>query len=69
MLGTDLPGIGFNVVYQRQEAGVWFPSTFGTEFRIHALFFINREISISLENSAFERTHVKSTIRVIGPAD
>ena len=69
MLGTDLPGIGFNVVYQRQEAGVWFPSTFGTEFRLHALFFINREISISLENSAFERTHVKSTIRVIGPAD
>ena len=69
MLGTDLPGIGFNVVYQRQEAGVWFPSTFGTEFRIHALFFINREVSISLENSAFERTHVKSTIRVIGPAD
>ncbi len=25
MLGTDLPGIGFNVVYARQEDGVWFP--------------------------------------------
>ena len=69
MLGTDLPGLGFNVVYQKQEDGVWFPSSFGTEFRIHAVFFINREISISLQNSAFERTHVNSTMRVIGPAD
>ena len=53
-------GRGFNVVYKRQEDGVWFPATFGTEFRIRALFFINREVSIALENSAFERTHVKS---------
>ncbi|HEV2469299.1 MAG TPA: hypothetical protein VGS78_08895 [Candidatus Sulfotelmatobacter sp.] len=68
LLGTDLPGLGFNVVYQRQEDGVWFPATFGTEFRIHAIFFINREISISLENSGFERTHVKSTIKMVGPA-
>lgn len=68
-LGTDLPGVGFNVVYKRQEEGVWFPSTFGTEFRIRALFFINRDVSVSLENSAFERTHVKSTMKVVGPAD
>jgi len=68
LLGTDLPGIGFNVVYQRQEDGVWFPVTFGTEFRIRAVFFINREVSISLENSGFERTHVKSTIKMVGPA-
>lgn len=67
LLGTDLPGIGFNVAYQRQEDGVWFPSTFGTEFRIRAVFFVNREVSISLENSGFERTHVKSTIKVVGP--
>jgi hypothetical protein len=57
------------VVYKRQEEGIWFPSTFGTEFRIRALFFINRDVSVSLENSAFERTHVKSTMKVIGPAD
>ena len=69
MLGTDLPGIGFNVVYARQEDGVWFPATFGTEFRIRALFFINRDVSIALENSAFERTHVKSTMKVVGPAE
>ena len=69
MLGTDLPGIGFNVVYKRQEDGVWFPSTFGTEFRIHALFFINREISVSLENSAFEHVQVKSKVKDVGPVE
>jgi hypothetical protein len=68
-LGTDLPGIGFNVVYKRQEDGVWFPSTFGTEFRIHALFFINREMTVSLENTGFQRTHVESKMKVIGPVE
>lgn len=69
LLGTDLPGIGFNVVYKRQEDGVWFPVTFGTEFRLHALFFINREVSVSLENSGFQHTHVESKMKVIGPVD
>jgi hypothetical protein len=65
-LGTDLPGIGFNVVYKRQEDGVWFPATFGTEFRLRALFFINREMSISLENTGFQHTHVESKMKVVG---
>jgi hypothetical protein len=69
MLGTDVPGVGFNVVYKRQQDGVWFPATFGTEFRIRALFFINRNISIALENTAFERTHVESKMKVVGPVD
>jgi hypothetical protein len=67
LLGTDLPGAGFDVHYQRQADGVWFPASFGTEFRLHVLFFLNRDISISLENTAFEHTHVKSTIEVVGP--
>jgi hypothetical protein len=69
MLGTDVPGVGFNVVYKRQQDGVWFPATFGTEFRIRALFFINRTVSIALENSAFEHTHVESKMKVVGPVD
>ncbi|MGB8582822.1 MAG: hypothetical protein WCD47_18525 [Candidatus Sulfotelmatobacter sp.] len=56
MLGTDLPGVGFNVVYKRHEDGVWFPSSFGTEFGLRVLFFLNRDIAISLENSGFEHT-------------
>lgn len=69
LLGTDLPGIGFNVVYHRQPDGVWFPATFGTEFRIRAVFFINRQVSVSLENSAFEHTHVVSKVEVIGEVE
>lgn len=67
MLGTDVPGIGFDVHYQRQEDGVWFPTSFGTEFRLRVLFFLNRDISVSLENTGFEHTHVKSKIEVLGP--
>ena len=66
LLGTNVPGIGFNVVYQRQPDGVWFPATVGTEFRIRAQFVINRQVSVSLENSAFEHTHVVSRIKRIG---
>ena len=58
----DLPGLGFNVVYKRLEDGVWFPSSFGTEFPMHVgpMFFINRDISISLKNSGFEHTPVET---------
>jgi len=67
LLGTDLPGIGFNVEYRRFDEGVWFPVSFGTEFRLHAVFFINRDISVSLENSAFEHAKVESKIRDFKP--
>ena len=62
LLGTDVPGIGFNVEYKRFDEGVWFPVSFGTEFRLHAVFFINRDITVALENSAFERAKVQSRI-------
>ena len=58
----DLPGFGFNVSYKRQGDGVWFPSAFGTEFQMHVgpMFFFNRDVSISLENSGFEHTPVET---------
>ncbi|HKT12889.1 MAG TPA: hypothetical protein VJW77_13795 [Terriglobia bacterium] len=62
VFGTSLPGIGFDVEYQRFGDGVWFPASFGTEFRLRAVFFIKRDISISLRNSGFERAHVKSKL-------
>jgi hypothetical protein len=61
-LGTDLPGIGFAVHYRRQDDGVWFPASLGSEFRIRALFFFNRTMTVSLENRDFEHTHVQSKI-------
>ena len=57
LLGTDLPGLGFSVTYGRQPDGVWFPVSFGTEFRMRVLFFLARDISMSLENTDFEKTH------------
>ena len=67
MFGTDLPGLGFSVHYRRQPDGVWFPTSFGTEFRLRAIFFINRDIAISLENQEFERTHVKTRVDLVAP--
>lgn len=62
MLGTNLPGLGFTVTYARQQDGVWFPATFGTEFRMRILFFIARDITMALDNSHFEKTHSSAHI-------
>jgi hypothetical protein len=62
-----LPGVGFNVQYQRQPDGVWFPSSFGTEFRVRFLMFYRREYTISLENTAFQHTRVTSKMHYAGP--
>ena len=63
VLGTDLPGLGFNVSYARIDKDIWFPVSFGTEFRLRAVFFINRDISVSLENKNFKRATAESQIR------
>ena len=62
LLGTNVPGLGFSVTYGPQPDGVWFPTSFGTEFKIKILFFYSRSITISAENRDFEKTHVTSTI-------
>ncbi len=38
------------------------PVGFGTEFHLRALFFINRDITLSLENFAFQRAKAQSKI-------
>ncbi len=62
LLGTNVPGLGFTVVYAPQPDGVWFPVSFGTEFKIHVLFFFTRQIIIDASNTAFEKTHTGATI-------
>lgn len=74
LLGTDVPGLGFTATYAPQPsasdpAAVWFPESFGTEFRIKLLFFFHRQIILSASNRNFERTHTSSTIRAIGDPD
>jgi len=62
LLGTNVPGLGFNVIYAPQPDGVWFPVSFGTEFKIDVLFFFRREIVISAENRDFQKTHVSARV-------
>jgi hypothetical protein len=66
LLGTNLPGLGFTVTYAPQPDGVWFPVSFSTEFKIHVLFFFNREVILDAQNRNFEKTHVTS--RIVGDA-
>jgi hypothetical protein len=62
MLGTNLHGLGFSVRYQKFDEGLWFPVSYGTEFRVRALFFYSRSIVVSLENTGFRRAKVDSAI-------
>ena len=48
--------------YQKFDDGLWFPASYGTEFRLRALFFYNRSIVVSLENTGFQRALVSSRI-------
>jgi len=48
MLGTDMPGFGYNVVYKRQPDGSWFPSSYGTEYNLR-LFFRSRAVSVLMD--------------------
>ena len=62
MLGTDVPDIGFNVQYRRVEKDVWFPVSFGSEFRLRAVFFIKRDITMSMEASGFKKAQIDSRV-------
>lgn len=60
LLGTNVHGVGFSVSYQRVAEVVWFPARFGGEFKLNALFFHRRSISINVKNGDFKRTDVNS---------
>jgi len=45
-----------------QPGPVWFPVSFGTEFKLHVLFFLRRDITFNADNRDFEKTHVTSHI-------
>jgi hypothetical protein len=62
MLGTNVHGLGFSVRYQKFDEGLWFPVSYGTEFRFRALFFYSRSVVVSLENTGFQRAKVDSAI-------
>jgi hypothetical protein len=60
LLGTNVSGLGFTVTYQRIGDGVWFPVSYGGEFKFRGLFLYERSVTISMKNSDFQRTEVTS---------
>jgi hypothetical protein len=62
VFGTNLHQLGFSLSYTRVADGIWFPSTYGTEFRVDLLWFYKRTVALSLLNSGFQRTEANSTI-------
>jgi len=78
LLGTNVPGLGFTIIYAPQPAirptsqtsdqtgdqpnALWFPTSFGTEFKIHVLFFFTREIVFNADNRDFQQTHTTAEI-------
>jgi hypothetical protein len=62
MLGTDVPGLGFTTQYQRIDKNLWFPASFGTEFKVHAVYFFHRTFTVSMQNKNFRHANVDSTI-------
>jgi hypothetical protein len=62
VLGTNITRLGFKVAYEEFEDDLWFPVTYGGEFKVKAVFFYKRKISLSLRNSGFERSEVTSKV-------
>jgi hypothetical protein len=66
-LGIDVRQLGFSISYQRVAANVWFPATYGTEFRVVVFWGYKRTITMSMENTDFRKTDAKSTIQFDPP--
>ena len=66
-LGTNLHQTGFSITYRRVEQNVWFPSTYGAEFKIAVLWGYKRTITLSLESGGFQKTEATSTVRYETP--
>jgi hypothetical protein len=62
LLGTNIHGLGFTVRYQKVDGGAWFPVSYGTEFSVRVLFGWARTLTIALDNSAFTKADVNSTV-------
>lgn len=66
-LGTNVRQLGFSLTYQRVASGVWFPATYGTEFRFTVLWGYKRTVTLSMDNTDFRKTDAQSTIQFESP--
>jgi len=61
-LGTNLEQVGFTLNYKRIAPGVWFPVSYGTEFRFGLLWRYKRVVTMSLSSSHFREAGADSTV-------
>ena len=66
-LGTNIRQVGFSVAYSRLGRDVWFPVSYGTEFKLDLLFGYHRVITLALDSSEFQRGEAKSEIKYGAP--
>ncbi|HLK17785.1 MAG TPA: hypothetical protein VKT81_02480 [Bryobacteraceae bacterium] len=62
IFGTNVQQLGFKVSYKKFDEGLWFPVTYGGEFKLKAVFLYTRRVGLSLQNSDFHRAVVNSKI-------
>jgi hypothetical protein len=67
-LGTNISQSGFSVTYQRVAPGIWFPSTYGTEFRMSLLFGYKRIMTLAMDSREFRRGAAQTEVRFEEPA-
>jgi hypothetical protein len=68
LLAFNLQQLGFKVTYQKFEDGVWFPVSYGGEFKFH-FFFYSRTVGMGLINSDFKRAQVDTAIKYEAPEE
>ena len=62
VFGTNIRQVGFKLTYEEFDDGIWFPVSYGGEFKLKALFFYKRTIALSMKNRGFRRVEVTSRV-------
>jgi hypothetical protein len=62
LFGISIRQLGFSVTFTKVDDGLWFPSTYGTEFGLRVLFGYKRNITMNVVNSGFRRAQADSVI-------
>ncbi len=62
VFGTNVKQVGFKLTYEEFDDGIWFPVSYGGEFKLKALFFYRRTIALSMENRGFRKAEVTSRV-------
>ncbi|MBE0657488.1 MAG: hypothetical protein IH602_07335 [Bryobacteraceae bacterium] len=62
VFGINLKQLGFSLAYRKVAGGLWFPSTYGTEFGLRVFFGYGRTVTLSMENTDFRLASAESSI-------